>query len=148
VRALVQRVHRARVLVGTEVTGEIGPGLCVLVGVTHSDDEEAARRLAEKVWHLRILGSDGQMDRSLADLGGSVLVVSQFTLYADTSRGRRPSWAAAAPADRAEPLVTVFADALARLGAGVETGTFGAMMDVELVNHGPVTILLEVEGCG
>jgi D-tyrosyl-tRNA(Tyr) deacylase len=133
---------------GTEVTGQIGPGLCVLVGVTHTDDEDAARRLAEKVWHLRILGSDGQMDRSLADVGGSALVVSQFTLYADTSRGRRPSWAAAAPAARAEPLVTAFGDALAGLGARVETGTFGAMMDVELVNHGPVTILLEVEGCG
>jgi D-tyrosyl-tRNA(Tyr) deacylase len=148
VRALVQRVHQARVVVGTDVTGEIGPGLCVLVGVTHTDDEEAARRLAEKVWYLRILGSDGQMDRSLADVGGSVLVVSQFTLYADTSRGRRPSWAAAAPAARAEPLVTTFSEALAGLGARVETGTFGAMMDVELVNHGPVTILLEVEGCG
>jgi D-tyrosyl-tRNA(Tyr) deacylase len=145
---LVQRVRRARVVVGSEVTGDIGPGLCVLVGVTHSDDEEAARRLAEKVWYLRILGSDGQMDRSLADLGGSVLVISQFTLYADTSRGRKPSWAAAAPGDRAEPLVTAFAEALSGLGATVETGTFGAMMDVELVNHGPVTILLEVEGCG
>jgi D-tyrosyl-tRNA(Tyr) deacylase len=145
---LVQRVHRARVVVGTEVTGEIGSGLCVLLGVTHTDDEEAARRLAEKVWYLRILGSDGQMDRSLADVGGSVLVVSQFTLYADTSRGRRPSWAAAAPAARAEPLVTAFSEALAGLGATVETGAFGAMMDVELVNHGPVTILLEVEGSG
>jgi len=147
-RALVQRVRRARVVVGTEVSGEIGPGLCVLLGVTHTDDEEVARRLAEKVWFLRILGSDGQMDRSLADLGGSVLVVSQFTLYADTSRGRRPSWAAAAPRDRAEPLVVAFGESLARLGARVETGAFGAMMDVELVNHGPVTIMLEVEGCG
>ena len=109
-RALVQRVRRARVVVGTEVSGEIGPGLCVLLGVTHTDDEEVARRLAEKVWFLRILGSDGQMDRSLADLGGSVLVVSQFTLYADTSRGRRPSWVAAAPGNRAEPLVTAFND--------------------------------------
>ena len=118
------------------------------MGVTHTDDEEVARRLAEKVWFLRILGSDGQMDRSLADLGGSVLVVSQFTLYADTSRGRRPSWVAAAPGNRAEPLVTAFGESLARLGARVETGAFGAMMDVELVNHGPVTIMLEVEGCG
>ncbi len=147
-RALVQRVHRARVVVGTEVTGEIGPGLCVLVGVTHTDDEGTARRLAEKVWHLRILGSDGQMDRSLAETSGSALVVSQFTLYADVSRGRRPSWADAAPAERAEPLVTAFGEALEGLGARVETGMFGAMMDVELVNHGPVTILLEVEGCG
>ncbi|TMM14956.1 MAG: D-tyrosyl-tRNA(Tyr) deacylase [Actinobacteria bacterium] len=148
-RALVQRVHRARVVVGSDVRGEIGPGLCVLVGVTHTDDGAAARRLAEKVWYLRILGgADGQMDSSLADVGGSVLVVSQFTLYADTTRGRRPSWAAAAPAERAEPLVTAFGEALAELGARVETGTFGAMMDVELVNHGPVTVLLEVEGCG
>jgi D-aminoacyl-tRNA deacylase len=147
-RALVQRVLRARVMVGTVVTGQIGPGLCVLVGVTHTDDEGTARRLAEKVWYLRILGSDGQMDRSLADIGGSVLVVSQFTLYADVSRGRRPSWAGAAPANRAEPLVSAFGEALEGLGASVETGTFGAMMDVELVNHGPVTILLEVEGCG
>ena len=147
-RALVQRVRRARVVVGTEVSGEIGPGLCVLLGVTHTDDEEVARRLAEKVWFLRILGSDGQMDRSLADLGGSVLVVSQFTLYADTSRGRRPSWVAAAPGNGAEPLVTAFGESLARLGARVETGAFGAMMDVELVNHGPVTIMLEAEGCG
>jgi D-tyrosyl-tRNA(Tyr) deacylase len=130
------------------VTGEIGPGLCVLVGVTHTDDDAIARRLAEKVWFLRILERDGQMDRSLADVGGSVLVVSQFTLYADVSRGRRPSWAGAAPADRAEPLVTAFGAALEGLGAKVERGTFGAMMDVELVNHGPVTILLEVEGCG
>jgi D-tyrosyl-tRNA(Tyr) deacylase len=147
-RALVQRVSRARVVVGTEVTGEIGPGLCVLVGVTHTDDDATARRLAEKVWFLRILERGGQMDQSLADVGGSVLVVSQFTLYADVSRGRRPSWAGAAAADRAEPLVTAFGAALEGLGAKVETGTFGAMMDVELVNHGPVTILLEVEGCG
>ena len=147
-RALVQRVHRARVLVGTQVTGEIGPGLCVLVGVTHTDDGAVAHKLAEKVWHLRVLGDDGRMDRSLADAGGSALVVSQFTLYGDLSRGRRPSWAAAAPADRAEPLVTAFAEALEGLGARVEKGIFGAMMDVELVNHGPVTIMLEVEAVG
>ena len=147
-RALVQRVHRARVLVGTQVTGEIGPGLCVLVGVTHTDDGAVAHKLAEKVWHLRVLGEDGRMDRSLADAGGSALVVSQFTLYGDLSRGRRPSWAAAAPGDRAEPLVTAFAEALEGLGARVEKGIFGAMMDVELVNHGPVTIMLEVEAVG
>jgi D-aminoacyl-tRNA deacylase len=128
------------------MVGEIGPGLCALVGVTHSDDRETARRLADKVWNLRILGSEGRMDESLADLGGSVLVVSQFTLYADTSRGRRPSWAAAAPAEQAEPLVTAFGEALAALGATVATGLFGATMDVELVNEGPVTVLLEVEG--
>ena len=145
---MVQRVHRARVLVGTQVTGEIGPGLCVLVGVTHTDDGAVAHKLAEKVWHLRVLGDDGRMDRSLADAGGSALVVSQFTLYGDLSRGRRPSWAAAAPGDRAEPLVTAFAEALEGLGARVEKGIFGAMMDVELVNHGPVTIMLEVEAVG
>lgn len=142
-RALVQRVRRAQVVVGAEVTGEIGPGFCVLVGVTHTDDEAVARKLAEKVWYLRVLGDDGQMDRSLADVGGAVLVVSQFTLYGDLSRGRRPSWAAAAPAERARPLVTAFAEALEGYGATVETGIFGAMMDVELVNQGPVTIMLE-----
>src|SRR5829696_1093727 len=97
-RALVQRVDEARVLVGGEVVGAIGPGLCALVGVTHGDDETGARRLAERIWHLRVLADDdGRMDRSLADLGGGVLVVSQFTLYGDTARGRRPSWVAAAP---------------------------------------------------
>ena len=143
-RALVQRVQRARVVVGTEVTGEIGPGLCVLVGVTHTDGEATARRLAEKVWYLRILGSDGQMDRSLADVGGSVLVVSQFTLYAETNKGRRPTWINAAPGPVAEPLVEAVIKELERLGAHVETGRFGADMKVALVNDGPVTIIIEL----
>jgi D-tyrosyl-tRNA(Tyr) deacylase len=144
VRALVQRVTRARVTVDGEVTGEIGPGLCVLVGVTHDDDESTARRLAAKVWQLRVFPDEaGVMNRPLADAGGEVLVVSQFTLYGDTTRGRRPSWAAAAPPAQAEPLVQAFCAALRDLGATVATGVFGAHMEVELVNDGPVTLLLE-----
>jgi D-tyrosyl-tRNA(Tyr) deacylase len=144
VRALVQRVTRARVTVDGEVTGEIGPGLCVLVGVTHDDDESAARRLAAKVWQLRVFPDEaGVMNRPLADAGGQALVVSQFTLYGDTTRGRRPSWAAAAPPAQAEPVVEAFCAALRDLGATVATGTFGADMQVELVNDGPVTLLLE-----
>jgi D-aminoacyl-tRNA deacylase len=145
VRALVQRVDRARVLVDGEVVGAVGPGLCALVGVTHGDDEAGARRLAERIWNLRVLADEaGRMDRSLADVGGGVLVVSQFTLYGDTSRGRRPSWVAAAPAEVAEPLVEVVAEALRGSGAEVATGRFGADMRVELACDGPVTVLLEV----
>jgi D-tyrosyl-tRNA(Tyr) deacylase len=144
VRALVQRVTRARVTVDGEVTGEIGPGLCVLVGVTHDDDESTARRLAAKVWQLRVFPDEaGVMNRPLADAGGEVLVVSQFTLYGDTTRGRRPSWVAAARPEQAEPLVQAFCAALRDLGATVATGVFGAHMEVELVNDGPVTLLLE-----
>ena len=144
-RALVQRVAEARVVVAGEVVGAIGPGLCALVGVTHGDDEAGARRLAERIWHLRVLADEaGRMERSLADAGGGVLVVSQFTLYGDTSRGRRPSWVAAAPADTAEPLVEVVAEALRGHGAEVATGRFGADMRVELSCDGPVTVLLEV----
>ncbi len=144
VRALVQRVTEARVCIDDEVVGAIGAGLCVLVGVTHDDDEVSARRLAEKVWHLRIFADEAApMNRSLADTGGAALVVSQFTLYGDTRRGRRPSWTAAATPARAEPLVAAFAAALQRLGASVAGGRFGAHMVVELVNDGPVTLLLE-----
>jgi D-tyrosyl-tRNA(Tyr) deacylase len=144
VRALVQRVSEARVRVADELVGEIGPGLLVLVGVTHDDDETTARRLAEKVWHLRVFpDDDAAMNRPLADAGGAALVVSQFTLYGDTRRGRRPSWAAAAPPERAEPLVDAFAAALRDLGATVATGRFGAHMRVELVNDGPVSLLLD-----
>jgi D-aminoacyl-tRNA deacylase len=126
------------------VVGEIGRGLCVLVGVTHDDDEDTARRLADKVWNLRVFDdADGVMNRSLAEAGGAALVVSQFTLYADTRRGRRPSWAAAAPPAAAEPLVEAFATALRDLGATVACGRFGADMLVELVNDGPVTLMLE-----
>ena len=143
-RALVQRVREARVLVGDEVVGEIGAGLVVLVGVTHDDDGATARRLAEKVWHLRVFADDdGTMNRSLAETSRAALVVSQFTLYADTRRGRRPAWGAAAPAEVAEPLVDTFCVALGDLGAVVATGRFGADMAVELLNEGPVTLLLE-----
>lgn len=117
-----------------------GQGLLAFVGVTHGDDVDTARRLAEKLWHLRIL--DGE--RSAAAVNAPILVVSQFTLYADTAKGRRPSWNAAAPGAVAEPLVTAFAEALRELGAHVETGVFGAHMHVQLVNDGPVTLLLEL----
>lgn len=140
---LVQRVASATVSVGGDVVGAIRPegqGLLAFVGVTHSDDRDKARRLAEKVWYLRILADE----RSAADVNAPILVVSQFTLYADTAKGRRPSWNAAAPGAVAEPLVAAFADALRGLGAEVQTGMFGANMQVELVNDGPVTVFLEV----
>ncbi|MBK9180352.1 MAG: D-tyrosyl-tRNA(Tyr) deacylase [Acidimicrobiales bacterium] len=144
-RAVVQRVRWARVSVDSAVVGRIGAGLCVLVGVTHGDDEAAAHRLAAKVWHLRVLDDEhGVMNRSVAETGGEVLVVSQFTLYGDTARGRRPSWVAAAPPEQAEPLVEAVVDRLRELGATVETGRFRAEMVVELANDGPVTLLLEV----
>ncbi len=143
-RALVQRVSEARVRIDGAVVGEIGLGLCVLVGVTHGDDEATAGRLADKVWNLRVFpDGEASMQRSLADTGGGALVVSQFTLYGDTRRGRRPSWTAAAPPEVAEPLVDAFTAALAALGAPVASGRFGAHMAVEIVNDGPVTLLLE-----
>ena len=144
-RALIQRVSEARVRVDGTVIGEIGAGLCVLVGVTHDDDGLRARRLAEKIWQLRVFAdAEGVMNRSLADTTRAALVVSQFTLYGDTHRGRRPSWGAAAPPAQAEPLVMALIDALRELGATVATGRFGADMAVELVNDGPVTLLLDV----
>jgi D-tyrosyl-tRNA(Tyr) deacylase len=122
------------------VTGRLpGPGLVVLVGVTHSDTAATATALASKIYYLRILAGE----KSCADVGAPLLVISQFTLYADTAKGRRPSWSAAAPRPVAEPLVTMFAEALRDLGATVETGVFGADMQVELVNDGPVTLILE-----
>jgi D-aminoacyl-tRNA deacylase len=142
-RVLVQRVSSATVSVDRQVVGSIRPdsqGLLALIGVTHGDDIEKARRLAEKLWQLRILDDD----QSAADIKAPILVVSQFTLYADTVKGRRPSWNAAAPAAVAEPLVTEFVGALQRLGAHVQTGAFGAHMQVELINDGPVTVLLEL----
>ena len=142
-RVLVQRVRSASVSVDGAVVGEIGPssqGLLALVGVTHTDTVEIARRMADKLWTLRILDDE----RSAADIGAPVLVVSQFTLYADTVKGRRPSWNAAAPGQVAEPLVEVFAAALRDLGADVATGVFGAHMQVSSVNDGPVTVLLEI----
>ena len=142
-RVLVQRVSSAAVRVEGQVVGAIRPqgqGLLAFVGVTHSDNADKARRLAEKLWNLRILADE----RSAADVNAPILVVSQFTLYADTAKGRRPSWNAAAPAAVAEPLVTAFAEALQGLGAQVQTGVFGAHMQVELVNDGPVTVLMEI----
>ena len=139
-RAVVQRVTSAHVTVADEVVGALQrPGLLVLVGVTHDDSAAIAARLADKVWNLRILADE----RSCAEVGAPLLVVSQFTLYADTRKGRRPSWSAAAPRPVSEPLVDAFVAALRSLGAEVATGVFGADMAVELVNDGPVTILLE-----
>jgi D-aminoacyl-tRNA deacylase len=144
VRAVVQRVSRARVLVDGEERGVIGPGLCILLGVAEADDEAAADWLAGRVARLRIFeNEDGKFDRSLLDVGGDALVVSQFTLLADTRRGNRPSFTGAALPDVAEPLYEAFNAALRGLGVRVETGLFGARMQVELVNSGPVTIVLE-----
>jgi D-tyrosyl-tRNA(Tyr) deacylase len=145
-RALVQRVARARVEVDGEVVGEIGPGLCAFVGVTHSDTEAVGVKLAERLWTLRIFDDEGGfMNRPLSEETGEILVVSQFTLYGDTSRGRRPSWVAAARPEQAEPLIARLVERLRDLGARVATGCFGAHMRVELVNDGPVTLTLEVE---
>lgn len=145
VRALVQRVREARVRVSGEVVGEISAGLCCLVGVTHSDNSQSATKLAHKLWHLRIFGDEkGHMNRSVADTSGEVLVISQFTLYGDTRKGRRPSFVAAAEPDQAAELIDELSTELRLLGATVATGSFGAMMDVELINDGPVTLMLEV----
>lgn len=141
----MQRVTSASVAVDGEVIGRIGRGLVVLVGVTHADDEVGARRLATRIRHLRVFGDDeGRMNRSVGDQGGEVLVVSQFTLYGDTRKGRRPSWVEAAAPEQAEPLIEVLIDHLASLGCRVQTGRFRSHMMVELVNDGPVTLLLEV----
>jgi D-tyrosyl-tRNA(Tyr) deacylase len=160
-RAVVQRVIRAEVTTRTtgdgsgtdgsngaawEVAGSIGAGLCVLVGVTHSDTVADADRLADKLWGLRIFDdADGVMNRSVADIDGSLLVVSQFTLYGDTAKGRRPSWITAARPEHAEPLVDRVVESLRGLGATVETGRFRTDMRVELVNDGPVTLILDVQ---
>ncbi len=144
-RALVQRVTEARVSVGGEIVGEIGPGLCVLVGVTHDDQPGHAVKLAAKVAHLRVFDDEaGAMNLSLLDTLGGVLVVSQFTLYGDTARGRRPSWVAAARPEVAEPLIDRFGRELEALGITVATGRFRTDMQVALVNDGPVTVLVEV----
>jgi D-tyrosyl-tRNA(Tyr) deacylase len=151
-RGLVQRVVRASVTVigetssevAGEVVGEIGRGLCVLVGVTHDDTLATARKLADKIWGLRIIDDDnGVMNRSIGDTGGEVLVVSQFTLYGDTTGGRRPSWINAARPEHAEPLVQAVIDQLRANGATVATGRFRTEMQVSLINDGPVTLLLE-----
>ncbi|HEY5013930.1 MAG TPA: D-aminoacyl-tRNA deacylase [Acidimicrobiia bacterium] len=144
-RALVQRVTQARVTVAGESVGEIGTGLLVLVGVTHDDTPAVAARLADKVGNLRVFDdAEGVMNRTLLDIGGEALVVSQFTLYGDTTRGRRPSYVAAAAPEVAEPLCNAFAAALTDVGVAVETGRFRADMQVALVNDGPVTLMLEM----
>jgi len=143
VRALVQRVTQAWVCAPDEV-GRIAHGLVALVGATHGDDDAAAVRLAGRIAHLRVMADDaGAMNRSVLDVGASVLVVSQFTLYADTSRGRRPSFVDAAPPEVAEPLIDRVVDTLRDLGVTVATGRFRTNMQVGLVNDGPVTVLLE-----
>ncbi len=144
-RGLVQRVRSASVTVAGEVVGEIGPGLCVLVGVTHDDTEAQARKLADKVWNLRVMDdAAGVMNESVADTTREVLVVSQFTLYGDTNGGRRPSWIAAARPEQAEPLVDAVVAHLRGLGATVATGRFRTEMLVQIANDGPVTVMIEV----
>src|SRR5437868_4415677 len=145
-RALLQRVSRASVTVDEQVVGQIGQGLLVLLGVGQDDSEVQVKTLVDKIVHLRIFGDDeGKMNRSLLDVGGEVLLISQFTLYADIRKGRRPSFVEAAPPTLAEPLVERFRDAIAAYGLRVETGVFGAHMDVELLNDGPVTIWIDSE---
>ena len=142
-RAVCQRVSEARVRVAGEVIGEVGAGLCVLLGVARGDGEADAERLAAKIARLRVFADEqGRFNRSLVDVGGSALVVSQFTLLADTSKGNRPSFTDAAPPEEAEPLYERFCAGLRGLGVPVEQGVFGAAMAVELVNDGPVTIVL------
>ena len=144
-RAVVQRVSRASVEVDGARVGEIGEGLLALVGVTHDDGPEEAAKLAGKIAHLRVFDDEaGVMNRSALEVGGAALVVSQFTLYGDTVKGRRPSWIAAARPEHAEPLVSAVVAELEALGLAVATGRFRAEMAVELVNDGPVTVLLEV----
>lgn len=149
-RGLVQRVSRAKVTVdggsgGREITGEIGVGILVLVGVTHDDTEAQAAKLADKIWNLRIFDDeDGVMNRSAADEGHEILVVSQFTLYGDTRKGRRPGYSEAARPEQAEPLVETVIEELRAAGAVVATGRFRADMAVELVNDGPITLSIEV----
>jgi D-tyrosyl-tRNA(Tyr) deacylase len=144
-RAVVQRVSEARVRVDGAVVGEIGVGLCVLLGVARGDSEEQADGLAGKIARLRVFSDDaGRFDRSLLDLGGSALVVSQFTLLADTAKGNRPSFSDAAPPEAAEPIYERFCMELRALGVHVERGVFGAKMAVDLVNDGPVTVVLDL----
>ena len=145
-RAVCQRVSEARVRVAGTVVAEIGTGLCILLGVAQGDTAADAARLAAKIARLRIFPDDqARFDRSVVDVGGSALVVSQFTLLADTTKGNRPSFTDAAPPEEAEPLYERFCEALRELGVPVQTGVFGARMEVSLVNDGPVTIILDVD---
>ena len=144
-RAVLQRVRSASVTVGGEVVGAIGAGVCVLVGVTHSDEPHTAQILADKVWNLRMMPDEqGRIGRSVADARGEILLISQFTLYGDVCRGRRPSWAGAAKPQLAEPLIEEVGRALRTMGAHVETGVFGADMVVSIENDGPVTLILDI----
>jgi D-aminoacyl-tRNA deacylase len=144
VRAVIQRVTEARVIAGREIVGEIGPGLCILFGVDKKDGEENAKALADKIKNLRVLDDhQGKMNRSITDTGGELLVVSQFTLYADCRKGNRPSFSDAAPAAEAERLYQFFIQRLRDTGLKVATGSFQAHMKVALVNDGPVTLILE-----
>ena len=143
-RAIVQRVTDAAVTVADEQVGRIGPGLVLLVGVRHGDGPAAARWLAEKVAHLRIFADDdSKFNRSVLDVGGSILLISQFTVYGDCRKGRRPNFTAAAAPDVAAPLLDTLADELRNRGLSVETGEFGAIMQVSLTNDGPVTVLVD-----
>ncbi|MCI0641426.1 MAG: D-aminoacyl-tRNA deacylase [Gemmataceae bacterium] len=143
-RAVLQRVSRAKVVVDGQTVGEIGRGLLLLLGVTHDDTPEKAQWLAEKVAGLRIFPDDeGKMNRDLTEAGGAALIVSQFTLYGDTRKGRRPSFVDAAAPEKAIPLYEEFINAVKALGVPVATGQFGAMMQVELVNDGPVTLIVD-----
>jgi len=145
-RAVVQRVTQARVRVDGRVTGEIGTGVVALVGVARTDTAAAAEQLAEKIAGLRLFNdAEGKMNLSLQEVGGAVLAISQFTLYGDTRKGRRPSFDRAAPAEQARALYEAVVAALRALGLKVETGVFQAMMDVELVNAGPVTLLVDTD---
>jgi D-tyrosyl-tRNA(Tyr) deacylase len=143
-RAVVQRVRWARVLVAGEVRGEIASGFAILLGVAKGDDQERAAKLAKKIAELRIFADgDDRMNRSLTDVGGGALVISQFTLFADVRKGRRPYFGEAEAPERAEELCGAFAAALGACGIGVQTGVFGAMMEVELCNDGPVTLVID-----
>ena len=139
-RAVVQRVTSASVTAGGELTGEIGPGLVVLLGVTHDDDAETARRMAAKIHTLRILRDE----QSVAETSAGVLVVSQFTLYGDARKGRRPTWNAAAPGELAEPIYDVFCDTLRSFGVTVAEGVFAAQMEITLTNDGPTTLIVDL----
>ena len=145
-RAVIQRVSSAKVEVATEVTGEINQGLLILLGISPADGQAEMIYLTEKIAHLRVFEDEaGKMNLSLLDFGGEALVVSQFTLYADTRRGRRPGFSAAAAPELAEPLYLQFCEQLRKLGIAVATGRFGAMMNVSLVNQGPVTIIIDTD---
>ncbi len=146
-RALIQRVQKSSVSVSGEIVGKIGPGILALIGVSPKDTEIEVLYLAEKCVHLRIFpDKDGKMNCSLLDTGGEMLVISQFTLYSDCRKGRRPSFVGAAPPELAEELIEQFVAEIERLGVPTATGRFGAMMDVELINDGPVTLMLDSGG--